>query len=157
MQKQRNKEFLSTTHFCSFGLFLLSVPPSLLLPHHHTDGPKLPSIIQCTAMPVHPRLHPWCYTTHTHTHTQRQCQFPRQDPCLSSPDWISLVQHGAVTLGLRALHRPAGSHVGLKKLGLQWKKALGLDRVIFWWWLLLLLHKLEWPHVFVFIHLSPVV
>lgn len=38
---------------------------SLLLRHHHTDGPKLPSIIQRTTMPVHPRLHPWCYTTHT--------------------------------------------------------------------------------------------
>lgn len=96
-------------------------------------------------MPVHPRLHPWCYTTHTHIH--RQCQFPRQDPCLSSPDWITLVQHGAVTLGLRVLHGPAGPHVGPDYLGLQWKKALRLGCVIFWWLLLLLLHKLEWPHV----------
>lgn len=52
-----------------------------------------------------------------HTHTQRQCQFPRLDPCLCSPDWIRLVQYGAATLGLRGLHGPAG-----------WKKAPGSAR-----------------------------
>ena len=59
MQQKEKKELI-------FGSFFVCSPPSPLLPHHHTDGPKLPSIIQCTAMPVHPRLHPWCYTTHTH-------------------------------------------------------------------------------------------
>ncbi|TNN74228.1 hypothetical protein EYF80_015471 [Liparis tanakae] len=33
---------------------------------------------------------------------------------LEITDWISLFQRGAVTLGRRALHGPAGSHVGLK-------------------------------------------
>lgn len=40
-------------------LFLLrAAPPLLFLPHQHTDGPMLPSIIQRVVMPADPRLHP---------------------------------------------------------------------------------------------------
>lgn len=100
-------------------LFLLrSVPPLLFLPRHHTDGPMLPSIIQRVVMPADPRLHPWCYT-HTHNHTRRQCQFPRLDPCLCSPDWIRLVQYGAATLGLRGLHGPAGSYIQVAETSME--------------------------------------
>lgn len=103
--QQRKEENISAA---PFGLRLLSSSASSPPPyrwsqaafnnpmHSHASTP------QATPLMLH------------YSHTERQCQFPRQDPCLCSPDWITLVQHGAVTLGLRALHGPAGSHVGLK-------------------------------------------
>lgn len=149
-KKDRKNSFFF--FFWSFSLhssFTISSPPPYRWSQAAFNNPmhSHASTPQATPLMLH----------YSHTYTRRQCQFPRQDPCLSSPDWISLVQYGAVTLGLRALHGPAGSYIGLKLLGLQWKKALGLDCVIFWWWLLLLLHKLEWPHVFIVISLSLVV
>lgn len=100
---KRKKSFF---FFCLLSSFCTSSPPPYRWSQAAFNNPmhSHASTPQATPLMLH----------YSHTHTVRQCQFPRQDPCLSSPDWISLVQRGAVTLGLRALHGPAGSHVGLK-------------------------------------------